>query len=375
MAMASLKEMAADFVKLERFDGGNFIRWQKKMHFLLTTLNVVYVLNTPKPEAKKEETDADVRAKQKWENDDYICRGHILNGMSDSLFDVYQKEPTAKGLWEKLEARYMAEDASSKKFLVSRFNNYKMIDGRPVMEQLYELERILNNFKSHNMNMDDCIAVFSIIDKLPPSWKDFKRSLKHRKDDMSLEDLANALRVEEEYRMQDDQNKDVAASKVHVVEEGQSSGQPPKKKAKPTNNGNNSKNAHNGQKKKKKGACYHCKKPGHYKYECRYLLNKKKTENQNQNLAAVISEINVMEDDGAWWIDSGATRHVCINRSMFKNFQPAEGNVMYKGNASIAAVKGKSTVQLKFTSEKILTLNDIHYVPEVRKNVVSGTSS
>ena len=98
MAMASLKEMAADFVKLERFDGGNFMRWQKKMHLLLTTLNVVYVLNTPKPEPKKEDTDADIRAKQKWENADYICRGHILNGMLDSLFDVYQKEPTTKGL-------------------------------------------------------------------------------------------------------------------------------------------------------------------------------------------------------------------------------------------------------------------------------------
>jgi len=41
----------------------------------------------------------------------------------------------------------MREDATSKKFLVSHFNNYKMVDNKSVMEQLYEIERILNNYK------------------------------------------------------------------------------------------------------------------------------------------------------------------------------------------------------------------------------------
>ena len=150
------------------------------------------MLNTPKPEAKENETIADIRARQKWENDNFICRGHILNGMSDSLFDVYQNTETAKELWKKLETRYMSEDASSRKFIVSRFNNYKMVEDRPVMEQFHEIERMLNNFAMHNMNMDECIIVSSIIDKLPQSWKDFKRSLKHKKEDISLEDLAKA---------------------------------------------------------------------------------------------------------------------------------------------------------------------------------------
>ncbi|KAH1083246.1 hypothetical protein J1N35_023007 [Gossypium stocksii] len=37
-------------------------------------------------------------------------------------------------------------------------------------------------------------------DKLPPSRKDFKRSIKHKKEKMSLEALANHLYIEEEYR-------------------------------------------------------------------------------------------------------------------------------------------------------------------------------
>ena len=51
----------------------------------------------------------------------------------------------------------------------------------------------------HNINMDETIIVSSIIDKLPTSWKDFKHSLKHKKEDLSFEELANSLRIEEEF--------------------------------------------------------------------------------------------------------------------------------------------------------------------------------
>ncbi|XP_022042282.1 uncharacterized protein LOC110944946 [Helianthus annuus] len=181
MASGSMKGMTSKFNKLEKFEGQDFSRWQKKMHFLLTTLKVVHVLTTPIPEILVEGNLEQIRKRSKWENDNYICLGHILNGMSDPLFDVYQNVETAKLLWDTLEAKYMAEDSSSKKFLVSNFNNYRMVDERPVMEQYNELLRILGQFAQHDMKMDESISVSSIIDKLPPSWKDFKHNLKHQK--------------------------------------------------------------------------------------------------------------------------------------------------------------------------------------------------
>ncbi|KAJ0007394.1 hypothetical protein Pint_29275 [Pistacia integerrima] len=120
--------MATNFVKLESFDGGNFIRWQRKIHFLLVSLQVAYVLNTPKPEETENETIAETGKRQKFEHDDEISKGHMLNAMSDALFDIYQGVLTARELWEKLETKYMQEDATNKKFLVSHFNSYKMVD-------------------------------------------------------------------------------------------------------------------------------------------------------------------------------------------------------------------------------------------------------
>ncbi|GKC16645.1 hypothetical protein Tco_1013427, partial [Tanacetum coccineum] len=106
-------------------------------------------------------------------------------------------------LWDSLEAKYMAEDASSKKFLVCNFTNYKITDSIPVMEQHNELFSILGRFTQHKMNMDEAIQISCIIDKLPPSWKDFKHTLKHKKEELTLVELGSHIRIEESLRARD----------------------------------------------------------------------------------------------------------------------------------------------------------------------------
>ena len=70
LKMATLREMTSNFQKLDKFEGVGFRRWQKKMHFLLTTLKVVYVLNTPYPVETENETLDQARQRSKFENDD-----------------------------------------------------------------------------------------------------------------------------------------------------------------------------------------------------------------------------------------------------------------------------------------------------------------
>ena len=61
-----------------------------------------------------------------------------------------------------------------------------MVDSRSVMEWFNEFLRILGQFTQHDIKMDECIIVSSVFDKLPPSWKDFKHTLKHQKEELSL---------------------------------------------------------------------------------------------------------------------------------------------------------------------------------------------
>ncbi|GKE02001.1 hypothetical protein Tco_1389984 [Tanacetum coccineum] len=50
MVAAAMKHMDSNFSKLDKFEGVDFWRWQKKMHFLLFGMSVIYVLTTPIPE-------------------------------------------------------------------------------------------------------------------------------------------------------------------------------------------------------------------------------------------------------------------------------------------------------------------------------------
>ncbi|CAM8931596.1 unnamed protein product [Rhodiola kirilowii] len=145
-----------------------------------------------------------------------------------------------------------------------------MVDARLVMEQFNELTRILGQFALYKMKMDDTIAVSRIIDKFPPSWKDFKHSLKHKKEEMTLEELGGELCLEECIWMQEDvkQKETIESSSVHIVED---KGGLRKFKGKKRSNENSGRKFN----KKPKGSCWICGKPGHYKNDCRMAKNEK----------------------------------------------------------------------------------------------------
>ncbi|GKD42310.1 hypothetical protein Tco_1266955 [Tanacetum coccineum] len=152
MVVAAMKHMDSNFAKLDKFKGVDFRIRQNKKHFLLSSMSVVYVLTTPIPEGSgDDETVEQIRKRTKWDNDDYVCRCLILN----------------------------------------------------VMEQYNELLGILGRFTQHKINMDEAIQVSCIIDKLPPFWKDFKHTLKHKKEELTLVELGSHLRIEESLRVQD----------------------------------------------------------------------------------------------------------------------------------------------------------------------------
>ncbi|GKD18916.1 hypothetical protein Tco_1208074 [Tanacetum coccineum] len=101
-------------------------------------ISVVYVFTTPiHKDGGDDPTMKQVRKRNKWDNDDYVHRGLILKGCI--------------------------------------------------------------KFTQHKMNMDEAIQVSCIIDKLPPSWKDFK----HKKKELTLVELGSHLRIEESLRAQD----------------------------------------------------------------------------------------------------------------------------------------------------------------------------
>ncbi|KAL6344924.1 hypothetical protein AAG906_006685 [Vitis piasezkii] len=190
---------------------------------------------------------------------------------------------------------------------------------------------------------------------------------------MSIEDLIIRLRIEEDNRRSEKKGAHTLnEAKANFVEHGQSS------KAKTNNNkGKGSKLGPKGgisKKPKFQGKCFNCGKQGHKSVDCR-LPKKNKPKEANVidditrnvsdiDLTAIVSEVNLVgSNPKEWWIDTGATRHVCSDKKMFSTFEPIENG---------EKIKGQGKVILKMTSGKKLTLTNVLYVPEIRKNLVSS---
>ena len=187
MATPAVKFMHQDLVRLDSFDGSNFWRWQQKVLFLLTSLKVAYVLTEPCPD--REEKPGGSHARKKWKEDNYLCKGHILNLVADNIYSLYSDARTAKELWKALDKKYKTEESGDKKYAVGRYLNFKMIDYKPILPQVHEFQSLVSEIVKEGIWVDEQFQVTTIIEKLPSTWKDIQKTLKHIRRDYSLEHL------------------------------------------------------------------------------------------------------------------------------------------------------------------------------------------
>ncbi|GJY31172.1 zinc finger, CCHC-type containing protein [Tanacetum coccineum] len=234
--------------------------------------------------------------------------------MSDALFDVYQNVGSAKELWDQLESKYMAGDASSKKFLVSNFNNYKIVDS-------------------------------SIIDKLPPSWKDFKHSLKHNKDELSLVQLGSHFRIEETLRAEESgkgKGKEiVGSSSVNKIEDGK--------------NKNNNKN-NKAKKRKNDGIIHDTTAPYTPKQSS---VSERKNRALKEMVNFMLSYSGLSE---GFWSEAMLTACYLMNRVPNKRNKVTPYEIWYKKRYNLSYLRAwgcKAVVRLLEPKRKILGEKDI----------------
>ncbi|XP_073119937.1 uncharacterized protein [Henckelia pumila] len=256
--------------KPPKFSGADFKCWQQKMLFYLTTLNLSRFLKEDPPVVVEGNSDTQRRkAIDAWNHSDFLCRNYILNGLEDTLYSVYSSVKTAKELWDSLEKKYKTEDAGIKKFVVGKFLDFTMVDSKTVMSQVQEIQIILHDLLAKGMEINEPFQVASIIEKLPPLWKDFKNYLKHKRKELKLEDLIVRLRIEE-----DNRNTEAKSHKKLMETEA-------KANLAESSTSHKRKQPHDGKQKGKANkfqvSCYNCGKPNHMARDCR--LPKKNNKN------------------------------------------------------------------------------------------------
>nr|GEX31585.1 zinc finger, CCHC-type [Tanacetum cinerariifolium] len=254
MVAAAMKHMASRFAKLEKFEGVDFRRWKKKMHFMLSSMSVVYVLTTHMPEDERE---------------------------------------------------------------------------NPTVEQVRKRAKMFILSKSYGIPWK------------PNIWLMMPKKFL---EELTLVELGSHLRIEESLRAQDNDkpkgNNVVGPSVVNMVE----------------HNNSFRYNDHKGKRKNhdtranpnkiSKVTCWKCGKLRHLKKDCKggNIDNRANGSSTKGSEDAFFVEV----DDVAWWVDSGATMHVCKDRCWFKTYESLnDGSILHMENESTALVHRCGYVDLR----------------------------
>ncbi|KAH6786080.1 hypothetical protein C2S51_038535 [Perilla frutescens var. frutescens] len=84
--------------KPEKFNGLNFKRWQQKMLFYLTTLNLVRFLGEDAPTLGQNVDAQAVTALDAWKHFNFLCRNYVINCLMDTQYNVYSSIKNADKL-------------------------------------------------------------------------------------------------------------------------------------------------------------------------------------------------------------------------------------------------------------------------------------
>ncbi|GJV27832.1 pol polyprotein [Tanacetum coccineum] len=111
-------------------------------------------------------------------------------------------------------------------------------------------------------------------------------------------------------------------------------------------------------KQKFQGTCYNYDQRGHRAANCKIpkQVNPRQANMMDENVdmivmvsdvCTIISKVNLVgTNNSGWWIDTGETRHVCADKSMFHSFRAVD-------------IKGEGDVILNMTSMKELKLTNV----------------
>lgn len=336
--------MSSPVFQIDKLDEKNYDSWAIQMRSVLIHSNQWRIVNG---QVKLEDDKQD---KDQWLREDEKALASIFLSVKPTQLGYIRNCTTSHQAWRKLEETYMPRGPLQKVSLYKRLVNLKMPEGGNTVQHINEFSEIYEKLSETGIQIQEELLVIMLMSSLSSEFENFVVAIETRDDLPSLSIIKQKLL--EEAKRRDEKVEDLTAVQQAFA-------------AKATTSKNDKRPSNNKHKKNFKGKCFVCGVTGHFANKC----DQRKATNTTQAMTMVAATDCTPMDSAKWYVDSGATSHMCNQRSVFVNYRHHNEIISLAGDKHINA-KGKGDVLMKHNDYDIL-LENVLYSPELQANFIS----
>ncbi|XP_052198348.1 uncharacterized protein LOC127805637 [Diospyros lotus] len=282
----------------------------------------------------------------------------LYQGLEDDTFEKISEATNSKEVWDNLSTIYKGVERVKKvrlQTLRSEFEAVHMTEGELVSDYYSRLIAIVNQMKRNGEKLEDVRVMEKILRSLTHNFEHVVTAIEESKnlETMSTEELLGSLRVHElriKKHSQSNSTDQALVSKFtfdnsnseHV--QGQTS-----QRGRATYRGRGRGRGGYGR-GKANVQCFNCHKFGHYSFECSSKfedhVNLAEASNDvDEEPTLLIVHKESVEQTNVWYLDSGASNHMCGRKECFVDLKEESGGLVSLGDGSKLLVAGKGKIQ------------------------------
>jgi transposase InsO family protein len=370
--------------KFEPLKAHNWLPWKTRIEAIVADKKLTRFLTASEESTSAavatSPTEEESEALEAWQEQDAKVRSIIVLNVSDAEMIHITGAKTAAEMWKNL--KMVKESSSGVGKLTARRKLYRTFaeEGSDIAEHISKMRQILEELHTMGVKIEDQDFLDILMSSLPESWDSFTMTYMTANTTgikkITSHDFISV--IYEEIR-----RRNTRASASDTALKAYSNSRPSQ---------GTHRNAENASKK-----CSNCGKMGHVVQDCwakgggkegQGPRNRRKKKNQGDNAnkaedtSAQEFDISYMADDftapdeksrDAWWLDSCANQHICVNKALFTSYAPVSGRYV-KGVGGKVLVHGMGTVTLLFrVGENTIRhqVKGVLHTPDFKCNLLS----
>ncbi|KAJ4719135.1 Retrovirus-related Pol polyprotein from transposon TNT 1-94 [Melia azedarach] len=280
----------------------------------------------------------------------------IYQALDDDAFEKISNATSAKQAWDKLQTSYRGAEQVKKvrlQTLRGEFETLYMKEGESIVNYFSRIEAISNQLKRNGEKLSEVRIMEKILRSMDSKFDHIVTTIEETKDleEMTIDQLQGSLQAYEEkikkkqgiseqlLKMQFKEKEDIQSYERNQRGRGRGRGQ--------------------GQSRGR----------GHGRVEEK--ANYVEENNQGDETVLLAYKDNSGGQENTWYLDTGASNHMCGKRSMFVELdESTNGNVSF-GDDSKIAVKGRGNIFIQLKDGRHQFIGNVYYVPNMKSNILS----